>query len=220
MLYTGLMLLFLVRHAMTSVTGKKLTGRLPGIVLSKEGLRQAESLGGRIAGLPLAAIYTSPLERCHQTAEILAAPHRRKLRVLEDLSEIDYGGWQGRSLKTLYRTKAWRELRASPGDFRFPEGETIREAQTRGMAVIESLKKKHLGEMVLCCSHADLIRLIVAGYLGLGLDLYTRISILPASITAIWLGDHGPSLLRLGDDGGLEAVASRLAAGDGKAKKR
>lgn len=219
MLYTGLMLLLLVRHAMTSVTGKKLTGRLPGIVLSKEGRRQAESLAGRTADLPLAAIYTSPLERCHQTAEILSAPHRRKPRVLEGLSEIDYGGWQGRSLKALYRTKAWGELRASPGDFRFPQGETIREAQTRGMAVTEALKVKHPDELVLCCSHADLIRLIVAGYLGLGLDLYTRISIPPASITAIWLGQHGPSLTRLGDDGSLDAVASRLPSGDG-AKKR
>jgi probable phosphomutase (TIGR03848 family) len=207
------MLLLLVRHAVTAATGNRLSGWLPGHHLSEEGVRQAEAVAARLADLPVKAIYSSPLERCRETAELIAAQHRREVKAVDDLGEIRYGDWQGRSFKSLYRTKAWVELMQRPADFRFPNGETIREAQTRGVGAIEALRPKHKADLVVVASHADMIRLIVAAYLGLGLDLYQRMSIAPASVTALLLGDRIPRLLKLADSGTLEDLKMRLAKG-------
>lgn len=204
------MLLVLVRHAVTASTGKTLTGWLPGHHLSPKGRKQAGTLAQRLAPLPVAAVYSSPLERCMQTAAVIAEVHQRKVRTLRDIGEVRYGQWQGKRLKSLYRAEGFRELTARPADFRFPGGESVREAQTRGMRTIEALRSKHFGELVVVVSHADLIRLIVAGYLGLSLDLYQRISVSPASVTALLLGDRIPRLLRLGDSGTLDDLAARL----------
>lgn len=204
------MLLLLVRHAVTRATGRTLTGRLPGHHLSRKGLEQAEALSARLSSVPVKAIYSSPLERCRETAEVVAAAHRLRVRTLKDVAEVDYGEWQGRSLKSLYRMKIFAELLAKPADFRFPGGESIREAQTRGMRSVESLLAKHTGQVVAVFSHADLIRLIVAGYLGLSLDLYGRMSVGPASVSALLIGDRIPRLLRFADSGALDDLVPRL----------
>ncbi len=201
MLYTTTVILFLVRHAITSITGTKLTGRLPGYGLSDKGREQAESAGSRLEGTPLKAIYSSPLERCTETAEAIAKRHKLSVQTLDDLSEVDYGDWSGKTFKALYGSKGWQKLKARPADFRFPNGETIREAQTRGIGAIEKIRAKHKDAAVVVCSHADMIRLAVAGYLGLGIDLYDRITIAPGSITTLNLSDGTPRLLNLGEAG-------------------
>ena len=214
------MLLLLVRHAVTAATGSRLSGWLPGFHLSEEGIRQGEAVASRLADLPVKAIYSSPLERCRETAELIAAHHRPGVTVMDELGEIRYGDWQGRSFKVLYKTKAWVDLQQRPADFRFPGGETLREAQTRGVGAIESLRPKHKSDLIVVASHADMIRLIVAAYLGLSLDLYQRMSIAPASVTALLLGDRIPHLLKLGDSGSLEDLKMRLAKGPTDAAKR
>jgi probable phosphomutase (TIGR03848 family) len=206
------MLLLLVRHALTPITGKRLTGRLAGFHLSEEGRAQAAEVAGRLAKFPLAAIYSSPLERCRETAEEIASLHKLKVVTEKNIAEVDYGQWQGKTFKVLYKSKGWAELRARPGDFRFPGGETVREAQTRGVAAIEQMRARHAGKVVIAVSHADLIRLIVAAYLGLGLDLYNRIMVGPATVSALWLGDKQdsvPRLLRLSDSGTLDDIIQR-----------
>lgn len=209
------MLLLLVRHALTPSTGKKLTGWLPGISLSEEGMAQAASARDRLQDVPIKAFYSSPLERCWETAEIIAGPHKRKVELIDDLGEIKYGDWQGRTLTSLYKSKAWVELRARPAEFRFPNGETIREAQLRGMSVIEGMRSKHKGQIILVCSHADMIRVVTAGYLGLPLDLYDRISIGPGTVTALLLSGSAPRLLRLSDSGDYSELSARTTANKG-----
>lgn len=204
------MLLLLVRHGNTALTGSTLTGRLPGVHLSEEGIRQAKGVAGRLSGLPVKAVYASPLERCQETAEPIAAGHRLAIRTLDAVAEVDYGSWAGRTYKQLNRLKGWQELHASPADFRFPGGESIREAQTRGMAAVHDLAAKHGKQAVVVVSHADIIRLIVAGSLGMGLDLYQRVIVGVASVSAVLFGDRVPRLIRLSDTGSLEELAERL----------
>lgn len=139
---------------------------------------------------------------------------------MDDFGEIRYGDWQGRSFKALYRTKGWTELMQHPADFRFPNGETIREAQTRGVNAMEGLRRRHKSDLVVVASHADMIRLLVAAYLGLGLDLYQRVSIAPASVTALLLGDRIPRLLKLADSGSLDDLKIRLTKGPTDAARK
>jgi len=102
--------LLLIRHGLTDVTGKRLTGWQPGFPLSEAGRRQAEELAGRLAPVPLTALYSSPLERCVETAAPLAAAKRLEVRTAEDLRDVDYGDWSGRPLAQVARTKLWRTL--------------------------------------------------------------------------------------------------------------
>ncbi len=205
------MLLVLVRHGATPITGTRLTGRLPGVHLSEEGTRQAKEVAGRLAYLPVKAVYSSPLERCQETAAPIGEQFGLTPTLVEDLAEVQYGDWQGRSFTQLYRLKAWSRLQTSPADFRFPNGETIREAQTRGMRAAEAIRASNKpAAAVVAVSHADMIRLIVAGYLGLPTDLYQRIVVGVASVSALVLGERVPRLLRIGDSGSLEELAARL----------
>jgi probable phosphomutase (TIGR03848 family) len=210
-IYIWLMILFLVRHGLTPITGQKLTGRLPGFHLSEQGLEQAGKVGDRLADVPLKAIYSSPMERCLETAEAIAKYHKVKVETVDELTEIDYGAWQGKALSTLSKSKDWQKLRARPADFRFPGGETLREAQTRGIVALERLRAKHKDKAIAVCSHADMIKLATAGYLGLGIDLYDRITVAPASITTLHLSDGTPRLLNLGDAGSQKELLESLS---------
>ena len=178
------------------MTGKKLTGWLPGFSLSEEGQRQAEAVAKNLEQIKIDAFYSSPLERCAETAAVIAEPRGKKVEIIQDVGEIRYGDWQGRSLAALARTKGWREMNAKRSDFRFPNGETPREAQTRAVAAIEKIAAAHKDQTVAVVSHADLIRLLVAAYVGLSLELYNRMSVQPASVTALALGER-PRLLAL-----------------------
>lgn len=185
------MRLYLIRHAVTAETGRRLSGRIPGITLSSEGREMAAALAEHLASVPFKAIYSSPIERCRETADIVAAGRRIRPRVDKAFIETEYGKWSGRSLKSLYKLKAWGSLMASASRFRFPEGETLEEVQRRAVAGVEQLAHKHHNSTVAVASHADVIRAVLAHYLGTPLDLIHRIDVLPASVSTIDLHPSG-----------------------------
>lgn len=198
--------LLLVRHALTSQTGPILSGRLPGIALSEEGRAQAKALAERLADLPVAAVYSSPLERTLQTAVILAEPHGLEVETLEGLQEVDFGSWSGRRMEELAQTDLWGVIQRAPSRARFPEGESVTEMQARAVAVLGDLVEHHRGELVVAVSHADVIKAVAAHFLGLALDLFQRLVVAPASMTALAFGADRVTLLKLNDTGGMEEL--------------
>ena len=189
--------IYLVRHAVTSHTGQKLTGWMEGVHLTEDGKREAAATAEHLADVDFKAIYSSPIDRTRETAEIIAALHEIEVTITRGIGEVQYGKWTNRSLKTLSRTKLWSTIQRWPSAVRFPEGETLREVQTRAVDEIERLREKHPEETICCVSHADTIKLIVAHYLGVHIDLFQRIFIGPASISVVHLGDSGPQVLAL-----------------------
>jgi broad specificity phosphatase PhoE len=147
--------LVLVRHGVTEETGPILSGRRPGIGLSDKGRQQAEAAGQRLAGLPVAAVYSSPLERCRQTAEAVAAPHDLPVTDVGGLFEADYGEWSGRKIEELRGTDLWKLVQVTPSAVRFPGGESVREMQSRMIGAVEEIVAAHPGEIVVAASHAD-----------------------------------------------------------------
>lgn len=192
--------LLLLRHATTEHTGKRLSGWTPGIHLGGKGLEEAHALAERLAPVEIHAIYSSPLERCQETAAAVAEPRDLKVSTIEDLGEVRYGDWTGKELGELAKTDLWRMVQFHPSGARFPEGESIHEMQTRAVAACERLRAAHPGETVAVCSHADVIKAVVAHYLGMHLDLFQRLVVTTASVTALGFGPV-PYLLRLGDSG-------------------
>jgi probable phosphomutase (TIGR03848 family) len=210
--------LFLIRHATTAATGTRLGGRTEA-PLDDAGRGQASAAAGRLADVPFAAIYTSPLARTAQTAQIIAEPHGVEVRTCEGVIEVDYGRWTDRPLKQVARTKLWPVIQARPSLVEFPDGETIREAQLRAVGAIEEIVARHKNAVVGVVSHADVIKAVVSFYLGQPLDLFQRIVISPASATVLELSPGGrPALLRLNDDGPMEAARFTRARKAPKAK--
>ncbi len=204
-------LVLLVRHALTPTTGIKLPGRAPGLSLSDEGRRQADAVAARIAKLPkLAAIYASPLERARETALPIAKARGLAVRIERDLAEIDIGEWTGLSLKRAGKKPEWEIVQRHPSGFRFPGGESFTEMQTRVTGALTRLAIRHRGEVVVAVSHADPIKAAVAHALGTPLDLFQRIVVSPASISAIVYRRDGPAVLTVNStDGELASLIGR-----------
>lgn len=188
-------LVLLVRHGATPTTGQVLPGRAPGLHLSEAGLAQAAQVADRLAGLALAAIYTSPLDRARETAGATAAA--TGLRPIDEpgLLESDVGDWTGQSLAGLAKYKEWRELQQTPSTFRFPGGESLAELQARVVAVLDRLHVAHPGGTVACFTHADPIRMALTFALGAPLDSFGRVLVGTGSISAIRYPVGGPPLV-------------------------
>ncbi len=195
----------LVRHGLTEQTGPVLTGWTPGVHLDERGRAQAESLAGRLAGLPLAAVVASPLERCQDTAAALVAGRGDELAVQTDerLGECRYGAWTGQELKKLAKDPLWPAVQAHPSSVTFPEGEALRDTQVRAVTAVRDWDARLGGEATwVAVSHGDVIKAIVADALGLHLDLFQRIQVDPCSLTVIRYTPLRPFLVRLNDTGG------------------
>jgi len=205
-------LVLLVRHGLTAATGSVLSGWTPGIPLDDRGRQQADALAARLSPVPLDALITSPLERCRQTADAIAAVgERRPAAVVEDdrLGECHYGDWTGQPLRRLAREPVWRVVQAHPGAARFPgeDGESITDVQYRAVSAVREWNQRLGAEGIyLICSHGDVIKSVIADSLGMHIDMLQRIQVDPCSLTVIRYTPLRPFLLRMNDIGG--AVAS------------
>ena len=205
--------LLLIRHGENDYTRSgKLAGLRPGVHLNETGQTQAQALAKRLAPAPIKAIYTSPLERAQETARPLAEAKKLPLRLCEALQEINVGEWAGRSLKSVARTNLWRDVQHEPSRTQFPGGETFLAAQARAVQALEQIARDHPKDLVAAVTHADIIKLVVAYYLGLPLDLFQRLVVGTASITVLHLGQGQPALVKLNDTGEPQVLGERSKA--------
>jgi probable phosphoglycerate mutase len=178
-----------------------MTGRLAGINLNDAGRAQAEKLAERLREVPIAAIYSSPLERTVQTAQPLASRISKSVVTRERLIEIEIGEWSGLTFEQLDKDPLWRRFNKFRSSTRAPGGELMLDVQSRITDEMEDLRGRHEGQTVALFSHADVIKAAVAHYAGIPLDLFHRIQIDPASVSVIGLGFEEPRVLRLNDTG-------------------
>lgn len=209
--------IILVRHGENDWSKQnKLAGWLPGVHLNETGHQQAAAVAQRLAVLPIKAVYSSPVTRCLETAAYIADTHRLAVQQLDELGEVRYGDWEGKKIKKLARKPLWRAVQFFPSRARFPGGEALREVQFRAVQALEETAARHEKEMIIAVSHADVIRLVLAHYLGVHIDLFQRLVIAPASASVISLNRDGlVRVLRVNDDGPLH-----VPTGEKKADKR
>ena len=204
----GVTTVLLVRHGLTATTGQVLTGWTPGIGLDDRGRSQAKALAERLAVLPLSAIVTSPLDRCRQTAEPIAATRSGGPEPVLDerLGECRYGDWTGKPLTELAKDPLWPAVQAHPSAVRFPgaDGESLLDMQRRAVSAIREWNEQLGPEATyLACSHGDVIKAIVADALGVHLDMFQRVQADPCSLTVIRYTPLRPFLIRMNDVGGI-----------------
>jgi probable phosphoglycerate mutase len=192
-------LLLLIRHGENEyVKTGKMAGRIPGVHLNEKGQKQAQALGEALKDIPLKAVYSSPLERAMETAQPIAESHKLTIRQEPDLMDTDIGKWQGKSLAMLRLTKAWKVVQNAPSRFRFPEGESFVDAQTRYVDTLERIISKHKPrDVIAVVFHADPIKLAVAHFLGMPLDHFQRLSCDTGSLTALQVSETSANLIKL-----------------------
>jgi probable phosphomutase (TIGR03848 family) len=200
----------LVRHGRTVAnTAGVLAGWTPGVALDEVGEEQVASLARRLSDVPIAALVSSPLERCQQTAQALRGG--RDLPVLLDdrLGEAGYGDWTGRRLAELSRTRLWRTVQDHPSSVVFPgpQGEALAAMQARAVAAVREHDRTVTAQrgpdaVWVAVSHGDVVKALLADALGLHLDLFQRLVVDPGSVSAVRYTDGRPFVLRTNDVGG------------------
>jgi probable phosphomutase (TIGR03848 family) len=196
----------LLRHGRTTANaGGVLAGWTPGVQLDESGTAQVQAVGERLAKVPLAAVVSSPLERCRQTADAVAAGRQLEVQTDDRLGEARYGDWTGRTIKELVKEPLWKVVQQHPSAAVFPgpEGEGLAQTQARAVAAVREWNAKLGPDAVwLACSHGDVIKAILADALGLHLDQFQRIVVDPASISVVTYTETRPFVVRVNDTGG------------------
>ena len=161
------------------------------MALSREGLEQAAIVADLLGTLPINAVYSSPRERAWYTARDIAEPHELKAQAVDALDEIDFGDWTGRDFASLEGDEEWQRWNEERSTARCPGGESMPEAVTRARAAIEGLAAEHDDQTIVAVTHCDIIRGLIADFLGLTLDNILRFDVDPASLSRIELSRWG-----------------------------
>ncbi|KHF43245.1 histidine phosphatase family protein [Saccharomonospora viridis] len=198
----------LLRHGRSSANSSGvLAGRAPKVGLDETGRAQAEALVQRLAGIPVAAVVSSPLLRCRQTVAPLLADRGLSRITDSRLSEVDYGEWTGRELKSLAKEPLWKVVQLHPSAAVFPGGEGLAAMQARAVSAVRDHDARITGEhgehaVWVACTHGDVIKAVLADALGQHLDAFQRIVIDPGSVSVVRYTETRPFVLRVNDNGG------------------
>ncbi len=196
--------LVFIRHAHSTANDAGiLSGQLPGVSLSKKGIKQAHDLVERIGASSFDSARISPLQRCEETiTPWLNSKYSKGLKsyLIDDaLIEMNYGTWSGRKLSSLSREKMWREIQERPSTVQFPAGERMKAMQKRALSsVSDALAEKKNGTH-LFVSHGDVLKAVVASLLKMKLDDFQSLVIDPASVTVIDFDGNKSRLLAFND---------------------
>jgi broad specificity phosphatase PhoE len=191
---------FLLRHAAHDHVGSYLAGRSPNVVLGAAGRAQARRLGERMRHEPIAAIFSSPRERTRETAQAVSATCEiGPIELRDELDEVDFGTWSGRTFADLADDPTWRLWNSDRASAVTPAGESMRDVQRRIWESMEQIAQKRRGSAVALVSHADVIKAAICKVLGLSTGCCSRFDIDPASISVVVTGSWGSKLLRLNE---------------------
>ena len=192
----------LVRHGHTPTTGKILPGRTKGLHLSDLGKEQAEKVASHLSSLnSISAVYSSPMERTFETAKPIAKAFGKSVLKHQGLIEADFGKWTGRKLSELRKLKDWEKVQKNPSLFRFPDGESFMEMQSRMVTTVTNICENHRGEIIVAVSHADTIKAFLTAALGTPLDLFQRLHNSPCSVSPVIFGAQSPFVLAVNSTG-------------------
>jgi len=189
----------LIRHGMHGEFGRVLSGRSGASPLTGEGRVQAEGVAGWSAVGPVTGIHASPRGRTVETASIIAAACGLEFRIVAELDEVDFGSWSGRCFADLEGDPRWHDWNRRRSTGQAPGGESMEQAVNRAVRHIERTARQQPGATILCVTHCDIIRGIVAHYLGLSLDNLLRFEVDPGSISTVSVGESGARVTRLNE---------------------
>ncbi len=168
----------LVRHGQTAWNREARFRGQADLALDGFGESQAQAVGRYLRERwPVDAIYASPLQRALQTGAAIAEAHGLSVRPFEGLLDIDFGEWEGRSVKEIeeHHPELWQAWLETPHTFRFPGGETLDQVRGRVLAGLDELTARHAGGCLGMVGHTVVNRVLLCAVLGLGNDRFWRL---------------------------------------------
>jgi probable phosphoglycerate mutase len=180
---------YLIRHGSNDFAGKTLVGRTPGIHLNDAGRAEVDRLADELAREPIQHLFSSPMERCRETAAPIAKRLNLEVQILDGLVEVEFGDWTGQEIAEMNSDELWRKWNTFRGGGRIPHGESIWEVQTRMVAAIEKLRRQFPNQMLALFSHGDPLRAAITYYLGMPIDFIHRLELSPASVSVLMIDD-------------------------------
>jgi len=188
--------IYLIRHGDNDVASvrRAIAGRAPGTHLNELGRQQAQRVAEGLAGEGIERIFSSPLERCRETAEPLARRISVEIELADELLEIDYGEWTGRTLAEVESSELWQRYNHFRSITRVPGGEMMVEVQARVVGFLEQRCRELPDSTIAVFAHGDVIRAALLCYLGMPIDFVHRLKIDMGSV----------SIVAIYSDGGVE----------------
>jgi len=188
----------LLRHGATELSAERRFSGRGDIALTKEGLKQAELAARKLAGPPgVDVIVTSPLQRARRTAEAVAEATCAPLTVEDDLTEADFGQWQG--LTFAEARERWPDELAAwlaTPDAAPPGGESFAMVAMRVLAALDRIVEAHARKRVVIVSHVTPIKTLICRALLAPPEAMFRMNLDVASLTRIDCFDNGSALVR------------------------
>jgi broad specificity phosphatase PhoE len=193
--------ILLIRHGSTDPLGRVLYGRMPGVHLNAEGRRQAEAVAQTLKQrYALSEVVSSPMERTRETAQFLADAQGLDIITEEEINEIDFGSWMGKSFEELQGSEDWTRYNESRSTAWPPGGESMMEVQARGWRALARIAERYLHESnvtVAAVSHGDVVRALLLLLLGMPIDHIHRLEVAPASVSEVLLGRGEPRVINV-----------------------
>lgn len=186
----------LIRHGHCEPVGKYIAGRKSGIHLSETGNMEVRNLVKKLEKIKISAIFSSPLERAMETAIPISKSKGIDISIKEEVNEIDYGQWTGKSIEELSADSEWKLFNQQKGRIRVPGGEAMVEVVSRMSLIIEKLRRSFEGNVIIV-SHGDPIKSVISHYAGVPLDFMNHFDIQPASISTMAIDDYGAKILSI-----------------------
>jgi broad specificity phosphatase PhoE len=202
----------LVRHGQTDTNVSSFYTDWSDEDLNETGYTQSHRLASRLASLPIASVYTSPLRRAYATAAILAEPHKLELKVLDDLIEIRPGDWEGLHIDEIKRRwpELWQQSRIDPSEVTIPNGESFEQVTERGVRAFKAVLGANPGKQVLIVTHDVIVRVLVAHVLRVLNSIFRRLEVNNASLSVVRVINSNPCLITLNDTSHLEGLGPQL----------
>jgi broad specificity phosphatase PhoE len=189
----------LLRHGEHVLRGRVLAGRTPGVGLSARGRAEIAAVAERLADEKIEALYSSPLQRTRETAEILSQRLDLPVQYREDVLELDFGEWTGLTFEAVRADERWRLWSTCRSIATVPGGESMRQVQERAVRALCEMRLAHPDDTVLVVSHGDVIRAALLFALGMPLDFFSRIEVGLASLSTIQIDDFGIRVLAVNE---------------------
>jgi broad specificity phosphatase PhoE len=188
----------LLRHC-ERAEARVCAGRMPGIGLTERGRAEIAVVAERLAAEDIAAVYSSPLQRTRETAEIVAARLGLPVEFHDDLIELDFGEWTGATFDAVRADPRWQTWRLHRSLARIPGGESMRQVQRRMVEALMEIGERHRDAAVAVVSHGDVIRAALLFALGMPLDYYNRIEVGQGSISKVRIDADGIRVLAINE---------------------
>jgi broad specificity phosphatase PhoE len=188
----------LLRHG-ERAEARVCAGRMSGIGITERGRAEIAAVAERLAAEDIAAVYSSPLQRTRETAEIVAARLGLPIEFHDDLIELDFGEWTGATFDSIRADPRWQAWRLHRSLARIPGGESMRQVQRRMVEALMEIGECHRDATVAVVSHGDVIRSALLFALGMPLDYYNRIEVAQASLNTVRIDADGIRVLALNE---------------------